>query len=338
MSLLADIDAVVFDVDGTLLHAGDPSGPGGAHPIAGAIETVERVRAGGRRVLVFTNGTGLPPPQYAAGIRALGFTIADEEFLNPAVVAARWIARRHPGKPVLVLGGPGVAAAAGDVSAQAVVGGRDDERRERIGRRREDRLEVVGGHPVRHAELVVVLGRDERGAAAREHESVDHRGVRVALHHHLRAQRGDGQAQRVVALCRAVGQQPGLPCAVSLRGEQLGLVEGRRVVAEIDALDVLRDVQRERVRAQRGAQRRIDAGARLVPGDVEARRPTKAVGDQRVQVGRAVRLELVAHALRPAPLAACEFSQARTNPSRSPSRTRLASPISWLVRWSLTIV
>ena len=61
MSLLAGIDAVVFDVDGTLLHANDPGGVRGAHPIAGAIETVERVRASGRRVLFFTNGTGRPP-------------------------------------------------------------------------------------------------------------------------------------------------------------------------------------------------------------------------------------------------------------------------------------
>ena len=61
MSLLDDIDAVVFDVDGTLLHANDPSGPRGAHPIAGAVEAVARVRASGRRVLFFTNGTGRPP-------------------------------------------------------------------------------------------------------------------------------------------------------------------------------------------------------------------------------------------------------------------------------------
>jgi HAD superfamily hydrolase (TIGR01450 family) len=110
VSLLSGIDAVVFDVDGTLLHASDPSGPSGAHPIAGAAETVERVRASGRRVLFFTNGTGRPPADYAADIRSLGFTLADDEFMNPAVVAARWIARRHPGKSVLVLGGPGVIA------------------------------------------------------------------------------------------------------------------------------------------------------------------------------------------------------------------------------------
>ncbi|HEY8647101.1 MAG TPA: HAD-IIA family hydrolase [Gaiellaceae bacterium] len=110
MSLLDEIDAVVFDVDGTLLHANDPGGVRGAHPIAGAAETVERVRASGRRVLFFTNGTDHPPAKYAADIRSVGFTLDDEEFMNPAVVAARWIARKHPGKSVLVLGGPGVIA------------------------------------------------------------------------------------------------------------------------------------------------------------------------------------------------------------------------------------
>jgi HAD superfamily hydrolase (TIGR01450 family) len=110
VSLLTDIDAVVFDVDGTLLHANDPGGVRGAQPIAGAAETVDRVRASGRRVLFFTNGTGHPPARYAADIRSLGFALADDEFMNPAVVAARFIARRYPGRSVLVLGGPGVIA------------------------------------------------------------------------------------------------------------------------------------------------------------------------------------------------------------------------------------
>ena len=124
VSLLDGIDAVVFDVDGTLLHANDPSGPRGAHPIAGAAETVERVRASGRRVLFFTNGTGRPPAQYAADIRSLGFTIADGEFMNPAVVAARWIARRHAGSSVLVLGGPGVVAPLRELGIETVDGAR----------------------------------------------------------------------------------------------------------------------------------------------------------------------------------------------------------------------
>ena len=125
MSLLDGIDAVVFDVDGTLLHADSPGGVVGAKPIPGAVEAVARVRATGRSILFFTNGTGRPPAQYAADLRSVGFELADEEFMNPAVVAARWIARRHPGASVLVLGGPGVVAPLHDLGI-ATVDGRAD--------------------------------------------------------------------------------------------------------------------------------------------------------------------------------------------------------------------
>jgi NagD protein len=108
MMPFGDVDAVVFDVDGTLLHANDPSGVKGAHPIPGAIDAVARVRATGRRILFFTNGTGRPPAEAAADLRALGFELDDAEYMNPAVVAAHYIEREHPGASVLVLGGPGV--------------------------------------------------------------------------------------------------------------------------------------------------------------------------------------------------------------------------------------
>jgi len=110
MSAFREVKAVVFDVDGTLLHANDPSGVKGAHPIPGAAAAVERVRRSGRPILFFTNGTGRPPAQAAADLRSLGFDLGDEEYMNPAVVAARWIERKHPGRSVLVLGGEGVAA------------------------------------------------------------------------------------------------------------------------------------------------------------------------------------------------------------------------------------
>lgn len=122
MTLFDGIDAVVFDVDGTLLHADDPGGVRGARPIPGAVEAVARVRATGRRVLFFTNGTGRPPALYADDLRSVGLELADEEFMNPAVVAARWIARRHAGKSVLVLGGPGVAAPLHDLGIETVDG------------------------------------------------------------------------------------------------------------------------------------------------------------------------------------------------------------------------
>ena len=40
--------------------------------------------------------------------------------MNPAVVAARWIARRHPGRSVLVLGGPGVVAPLHDLGIETI--------------------------------------------------------------------------------------------------------------------------------------------------------------------------------------------------------------------------
>jgi HAD superfamily hydrolase (TIGR01450 family) len=120
VSLLDGIRAVVFDVDGTLLHADDPAGVHGAHPIPGAIDAVHRARRGGCRILFFTNGTGHPPAQYAADLRTLGFELADEEFMNPAVVAARYIARRFPGRSVLVLGGSGVVSPLDDLGVVTI--------------------------------------------------------------------------------------------------------------------------------------------------------------------------------------------------------------------------
>jgi 4-nitrophenyl phosphatase len=114
--------AVVFDVDGTLLHANDPSGVRGAQPIPGAVDAVERVRATGRRILFFTNGTGRPPTEAAADLRALGFELDDAEYMNPAVVAASYLGRKHEGEAVLVLGGPGVTGPLRDRGLEVVDG------------------------------------------------------------------------------------------------------------------------------------------------------------------------------------------------------------------------
>lgn len=122
MNLLEGIDAVVFDVDGTLLHASDPSGVRGAQPVAGAVDLLARVRSSGRRILCFTNGTGRTPVEYAADLTSVGFAVDESEFMNPSVVAARWIARRHPGKRVLVLGGRGVVEPLRSAGIEVVAG------------------------------------------------------------------------------------------------------------------------------------------------------------------------------------------------------------------------
>ena len=144
---------------------------------------------------------------------------------------------------------------------------------------------------VRHAELRLVLGRDPGRQAAGEHQPVDHRRVGVALHDDRRAERRQREAERVVALRRAVGQKPRARRAVGLGGELLGALVRRRRRPEVDAVDVLRDVELERLPADRGAHAEVGAVAGLVAGHVEAGGAAEPVGDDRVEVrrGRLVR-------------------------------------------------
>ena len=76
------LDAIrgfVFDVDGTLVHrAGDE-----VHVQPGAIEVLERVRASGRPLVLFTNGSHEAPETFAAGLRAAGLHVQDDELLTP---------------------------------------------------------------------------------------------------------------------------------------------------------------------------------------------------------------------------------------------------------------
>jgi hypothetical protein len=187
---------------------------------------------------------------------------------------------RHPA-------GVGDLGEAGDVGCHAVVGRRDDEGRAGAGTGVERLGEAGRGDAVGHPQLGVVLGRHETGPAAREHEPVDHRGVRVALHDDRGVQRGKGEAQRVVALRGAVGEKPRALGAVGLGREALRSLVGRRRGSEVDPLDVLWHVELQRVEPDGVQQPGVGAPAALVAGDVEARGAAEAVGDQGVEVRRA---------------------------------------------------
>jgi HAD superfamily hydrolase (TIGR01450 family) len=76
---LDDVEAFVFDVDGTLVHrAGED-----VHVQPGAREVLSRIKASGRSLAVFTNGSHLSPEGFAAGLRAVGLPVADDELLTP---------------------------------------------------------------------------------------------------------------------------------------------------------------------------------------------------------------------------------------------------------------
>jgi HAD superfamily hydrolase (TIGR01450 family) len=95
---LADVRGFMFDVDGTLLHRGSD---GRGHPQPGAVDVLERIRATGRKLAVFTNGSHLPSTAIAAGLRRDGLPIGDEEMITPVDSATTYLRRRHPGVPVL---------------------------------------------------------------------------------------------------------------------------------------------------------------------------------------------------------------------------------------------
>ena len=92
---LRDARAFMFDIDGTLLHRG-PDGRG--HPQPGAVEALQRIRASGRKLVLFTNGSHVPSSRIAQGLRDDGLHVSDEEVLTP-VDSATALAQASPRAP-----------------------------------------------------------------------------------------------------------------------------------------------------------------------------------------------------------------------------------------------
>ena len=123
---LHTVRGFVFDIDGTLLHRG-PDGRGRPQP--GAVEVLARIRATGRRLALFTNGSHVPSARIAHGLREDGLEVADDELITPVDSATSHILAHHRDDPVLVFGSPavrehmaarGVRLAGGGEEARAV--------------------------------------------------------------------------------------------------------------------------------------------------------------------------------------------------------------------------
>jgi hypothetical protein len=95
---------------------------------------------------------------------------------------------------------------------------------------------------VRDAEFVVVLGHDETRGSTGQHQPVDNRGVGVALCDNVGARPGHRQAQGVVALGGAVGEEERPLGAIRAGGQAFGSFVRRRRWPRVDALNVLGQV------------------------------------------------------------------------------------------------
>jgi len=96
---LRDARGFVFDVDGTLVHRGSD---GRGRPQPGAVEVLERIRASGRPLVLFTNGSHIGAEAIARGLREDGLPVGDHELLTPVESATRYLLRRHPGAPAML--------------------------------------------------------------------------------------------------------------------------------------------------------------------------------------------------------------------------------------------
>jgi HAD superfamily hydrolase (TIGR01450 family) len=104
---LAEVEGVIFDVDGCLALSDNPGGHGG-ELLPGALEAMKYLRASGRRVVLFTNASGQTPQFLANALAEMGLDVTVDDVLTPSVVAAELLAERYPGRSVLAFGGPGL--------------------------------------------------------------------------------------------------------------------------------------------------------------------------------------------------------------------------------------
>ncbi len=95
---LDDVRGFVLDVDGTLVHRAGEN----LHVQPGAGEVLAKIRASGRPLVLFTNGSHAPPETFAAGLRHVGLDVADEELLTPLRSVQSYLGtQRHEGSLLL---------------------------------------------------------------------------------------------------------------------------------------------------------------------------------------------------------------------------------------------
>lgn len=111
--VIAGYDAALFDLDGVVYLGPDA--------VPGAAEGIAALRKRGIRVGLVTNNAARPPAAVAEHLTELGIAAGPEDVVTSAQAGAQLVARRFPpGSKVLVVGGPGVWDALGEVGLVGV--------------------------------------------------------------------------------------------------------------------------------------------------------------------------------------------------------------------------
>ncbi len=98
------VRVVIFDLDGVLYR--------GEKPTPGAVDTVERLRAAGKRVMYATNNSTRSRAEYVARLRGFGFPCELEDIVTSAWALARYLVqhRLRPRSPLIIGGATGLRA------------------------------------------------------------------------------------------------------------------------------------------------------------------------------------------------------------------------------------
>jgi 5'-nucleotidase len=97
---LDDARGFVLDIDGTLVHrAGED-----VHVQPGAREVLAKIRASGRPLAIFTNGSHAPPESFAADLRGAGLSVSDDELLTPLRSVQSYLRAHRPDGSLLLFG------------------------------------------------------------------------------------------------------------------------------------------------------------------------------------------------------------------------------------------
>jgi HAD superfamily hydrolase (TIGR01450 family) len=93
---LDDVRGFVFDVDGTLVHRAGAD----VRPLPGAKDVLDAIRASGRPLALFTNGSHMPPASFARELREAGLPVDDDQVLTP-LCSVQTFLERHGDVTVL---------------------------------------------------------------------------------------------------------------------------------------------------------------------------------------------------------------------------------------------
>ena len=95
MKSTKDIELFLFDLDGTI-NMGDT-------PLEGAIDTLNRLTAHGKKVCFVTNNSSKSKYDYHKKIRNLGYDAKIEQIITSGMATAQFLSRHRPYKSIYVL-------------------------------------------------------------------------------------------------------------------------------------------------------------------------------------------------------------------------------------------